>query len=76
MINVNHLKMIIIMILLYLITFILKYKKDTPQQKFALTDSDSNKNLIFNKIKQNIIQIKTKLGKTRFGLVWFGLVWF
>ena len=75
MINVNHLKMIIFMILLCLIIFIPKYKKNPNykknpiQQKFALTDSDSNKNLIFNQIKQNIIQTKTKLGKTRFGLV-------
>jgi hypothetical protein len=69
MINVNHLKMIIFMILLYLIKFIFINKKNTPNQKFALTESDSNKNLIFNQIKQNIIQTKTKLGKTRFGLV-------
>ncbi len=57
------------MISLYLIKFIFINKKNTPNQKFPLTDSDSNKNLIFNQIKQNIIQTKTKLGKTRFGLV-------
>jgi len=69
MINVNDLKIIITIILLCLITFILNYKKNTTQQKFALTESDSNKKLIFNQIKQNIIQTKTKLGETRFGLV-------